>query len=53
MNDVMRVIKQFECRVYKQDLQLFCSMEVGIPKNRLTEAGNLLSHMQNVAIEAY
>lgn len=52
MNEVMRVVKQFECIVYKQDLQLFCSMEIGIPKTRLTEAANLLSHLQNVEMAA-
>ncbi len=53
MNEVMRVVKQFDCIVHKQDLQLFCSMEIGIPKTRLTEAANLLSHLQGVELAAY
>ena len=32
MNDVMRWIKQFECIIQKQDAQLFCMMELGVPK---------------------
>ena len=35
MNEVMRIIKQFECVVEKQDVQLFCNLQIGIPKNRL------------------
>ncbi len=37
MNDVMVVLKQFSCEVKKQEIQLFCSMEIGIPKSRLNE----------------
>lgn len=32
MNDVMIVVKQQHCTVYEQELQLFCSMVIGIPK---------------------
>ncbi|HNR17575.1 MAG TPA: YigZ family protein, partial [Chitinophagaceae bacterium] len=35
MNDVMKVVKQFDCTVLKQETQLFCSIEIGVPKNRL------------------
>jgi uncharacterized YigZ family protein len=31
MNDVMRVIKQFDSNVIKQKMNLFCELEVGIP----------------------
>jgi len=33
MNEVMNFIKQFDCIVHKQELQLFCLLEIGIPKN--------------------
>jgi uncharacterized YigZ family protein len=37
MNDVMMIVKQFNCEVKKQEQQLFCSMNIGIPKARLQE----------------
>lgn len=37
MNDVMKVIKQFDCSILKQETQLFCMLETGVPKNRLNE----------------
>lgn len=37
MNDVMMVIKQYNCTVIKQEMNLFCDVEVGIPRNRLDE----------------
>lgn len=33
MNDVMMVVKQNNCTVISQELQLFCEMEIGIPKS--------------------
>lgn len=35
LNEVMMVVKQNNCTVHKQDIQLFCSMEIGIPKASL------------------
>lgn len=32
MNDVMMIIKQTNCTVLSQELQLFCEMEIGVPK---------------------
>lgn len=37
MNDVMIIVKQYNCTVISQELQLFCNMKIGIPKNRLQE----------------
>lgn len=31
MNEVMMVLKQAEATIYKQDMQLFCVLEAGIP----------------------
>jgi uncharacterized YigZ family protein len=33
MNDVMIVVKQHNCTVLSQELQLFCEMKIGIPKS--------------------
>ena len=32
MNEVMKIIKKFHCSIHKQDIQLFCEMEIGVPK---------------------
>jgi uncharacterized YigZ family protein len=32
LNDVMMVIKQNNCSILSQELQLFCSMQIGIPR---------------------
>ncbi|MFT3702435.1 MAG: YigZ family protein [Agriterribacter sp.] len=37
MNDIMMVIKQYNCTILHQEIQLFCHMLVGIPQNRLDE----------------
>ncbi len=31
-NEVLKVFRQFNCAIHKQDMQLFCIYEVGIPK---------------------
>jgi uncharacterized YigZ family protein len=37
MNDVMIIARQCNCTILKQEMQLFCSMDIGVPKNRLEE----------------
>ena len=32
MNEVMTVIKRFNCEVLNNEMQLFCRMKVGLPK---------------------
>lgn len=32
INDVMMVIKRFGCTVFKNEMQLFCRMHIGVPK---------------------
>jgi uncharacterized YigZ family protein len=50
MNDVMRLVKHFECRVLKQETQLFCSMEIGIPKNRLHDMEYKIKELRGVEL---
>lgn len=52
MNDVMIVVKQFGCEVKKQELQLFCDLEVGIPKSRLNEVLFKLKELHTVEVIA-
>ena len=48
MNDVMMVLKQCNCTVITQEMQLFCNITTGIPKSRLTEVLYQLKELQNV-----
>lgn len=50
MNEVMRIIKQFNCSVLKNEMQLFCSIETGIPKNKIHEVLAAFKDVQNVAL---
>jgi len=50
MNDVMRVIKQFDCLVTQQDNQLFCRLETGIPKNCLQEVLTRLTDIREITL---
>lgn len=51
MNDVMRILKQYNCSIYKNEMQLFCKIETGIPKYRLTEVLYALENIQYVEIQ--
>jgi uncharacterized YigZ family protein len=35
MNEVMKTVKQFDCHVFSHESGLYCSMGIGIPKDRL------------------
>lgn len=51
MNDVMRIVKQCDCMILKQETQLFCLLEVGAPKNRVEEMVGRLKELRDVEIE--
>lgn len=50
MNDVMTLIKQLGCRVLQQEIQLFCSMAIAVPGNRLPELNYRLGELRNVEL---
>lgn len=50
LSDIMQVVRQQQCRVIEQDLQLFCRMVLGIPKNRLTEVLYKLGELYTVEV---
>ncbi len=50
MNDVMLILKQYNCTIHKNETQLFCKIEAGIPKNKRIEVLGALSNIQNVAV---
>ncbi len=51
MNEVMMVMKQFNCTINANEMQLFCVIKAGIPKNRLEEVLNRLNDLQNVTLK--
>ena len=51
MNEVMVVLKQFNCTIIGQEMQLFCNISTGIPKNRLSDVLYRLNEIQNVKAE--
>ncbi len=51
MNEVMMIIKQYNCTVISNEMQLFCVMKAGIPKNRLEEVLYKLKDLQNVVVK--
>lgn len=53
MNDVMKVVKHFDCLVLKQETQLFCSLEIGIPKFRLEEVLFRLKELRGVEVDRF
>ena len=50
MNEVHTIIKQYNCTTIKQETQLFCSITVGIPINRLEEVLYKLRDIKGVEL---
>jgi uncharacterized YigZ family protein len=50
MNEVMTIVKQYQCRVIAQEMQLFCKIKIAVPKNRLQELTYKLSELRNVEL---
>lgn len=50
MNEVMMVVKKYNCTVIQQEMQLFCSMDIGIPKINLEIALVRFEELRGVTI---
>lgn len=50
MNDVMLIIKQFNCSILKNEMQLFCRIETGIPRNKINEVLSALKEVKNLDV---
>ncbi len=48
MNEVMMIVKQYNCSVVEQAVQLFVALKIGIPKHRLEEVINKIADLQGV-----
>ena len=51
MNEVMMVVKQFNCTVIHQEMQLFCLLKIGVPKSRLEEVLYRFKDLHTVTIQ--
>lgn len=51
MNEVMMIVKQYGCSVAGQEMQLFCLLQIGIPKARLEEVLYKLKEIRSVEIQ--
>ena len=50
MNEVMMIVKQYNCSVEEQVAQLFVQLKIGIPKARLEEALNKFNDLREVKL---
>jgi uncharacterized YigZ family protein len=51
MNEVMLLVKQYNCSVVEQSAQLFIQLQIGIPKNRLDEVLEKLGNLRAVSFK--
>lgn len=52
MNEIMVLLKQYNCTIISQELQLFCIIKTGIPKNRLQDVLYKLKDLKGVEVNA-
>jgi len=51
MNEVMMIVKQYNCNVTEQVAQLFVQLKIDIPKHRLEEVLNKLGELREVSLK--
>jgi uncharacterized YigZ family protein len=51
MNAILKIVRHFDCVINKQETQLFCLFEIGIPKNRLEEVRFKLKEVQGAEVD--
>lgn len=51
MNEVMMIVKQFNCTVLHQEMQLFCLLKIGVPKSRLEEVTYKFKDLHTVTLQ--
>jgi uncharacterized YigZ family protein len=51
INEVLQILKQYNCTVINQSMQLFCIITTGIPQSRLQEVLYKLNDLQHVQAE--
>jgi Uncharacterized conserved protein len=53
MNEVMMIMKRNECFIIKNSQELFCNLEVGIPKNKVEFVLGRLKELREIEVEAF
>lgn len=51
INEVMIIVKKHHCEVFKQEMQLFCVMNIGIPKLSLEIVLSKFKHLHKVEVD--
>jgi uncharacterized YigZ family protein len=51
VNDIMLILKKYNCTIIKQEMQLFCEITAGLPKSRAEEALYQLKQFHTLQIE--
>jgi uncharacterized YigZ family protein len=51
MNEVITLLKQYQCNIVRQEMQLFCAITAGIPKRSLQDVVYHLKELQNITVE--
>ncbi len=51
MNEVMMIMKQFNCTIHFNEMQLFCNIRAGIPRNRLQEVLYRLNDLNQISVK--
>jgi uncharacterized YigZ family protein len=52
MQEVMHIIKVFNCSILKNEMQLFCKMEIGIAINKTNEVVAALENIRNMEVHS-
>jgi uncharacterized YigZ family protein len=53
MNDIMILVRKYNCTIIEKAEQLFCILKIGVPVNRLDEFLYTVSEVRNVEINEY
>ena len=51
MNEVMMLVKKYNCTVIEQEAQLFCKMKLGVPLNRQEEFLYKVNELRGVEVD--
>lgn len=51
LSQVMSILRQYDCRINRQDIQLFCTIEVSMPKSKLSIVLERLNGLVNMGIK--
>lgn len=53
LNDIMMLVKKFDCELFTNEMQLFCRMVIGVPKNKEDECLQKLRNIRSLHIKIH